>query len=275
MSSGASAPPAPDYSPVAQSSLEAAKMQQETSAEQLDWAKEQYADQAPRTMAYMDAMTGQMQQQSENAGRDRDRYESMYQPTEDKFVEKANNWNSADRQTQQAGMALADVNRTFEAARRNSTASLESFGIDPSQTRYGALDLGTRVSQAAAQASAGTTSRLNTEATGLALQGEAINIGKGYPGQVAQSYSGATTAGGAGITSGLNTSSTYGNMMGTAAQWSGLSTNSNQAAMGALKAGGDYGLQTTQMANQASAASSAGIGSLVGAGISAAAIIAV
>ena len=264
--------PAPDYTPVAQSSLDAAKLQQQTSADQLDWAKQQYADQAPLTKAYMAQMTQSSQQQDANAAADRTRYEQQYQPIEDQFNKTATGWNSPDRAQQQSGQAMADVAQQFDQARAQSTAQLESFGIDPSQTRYGALDLGTRVSQAAAQAGAGTQSRINTEATGLALEGEAINVGKGYPGQVAQAYSGATTAGSAGVTAGLNTSSTYGNLMGTPVQYGTLANQSNATGVGALQASGNYELQAQGLRNQASGQMSSGIGSLVGAGIGIAAI---
>ena len=58
-----SAPPAPDYSFMAQSSLESAKLAQQTSREQLDWSKQQYADQAPLTKAYMQQMVSSGQKQ--------------------------------------------------------------------------------------------------------------------------------------------------------------------------------------------------------------------
>ena len=259
------APPPPDYSPVAQSSLEASKLQQQTSREQLDWAKEQYRDQAPRTSAYMDSMTRATDAQTINAAKDRQRYENIYQPTEDKFVRQANQWDSADRSNQQAGAAMADTASAFEASRKASTSTLESFGVDPSQTRYSALDLGTRISGAAAMASTATSSRLNTTGAGLSLQGEAINIGKGYPGQVSQSYAGATQAGGAGISAGLNTSSTYGNLMGTSVQYAGLATQNRQGAMGAMKAGGDAANAAAGINNANAAATGQGIGTAVGA----------
>ena len=164
---------------------------------------------------------------------------------------------------------------------------MEGYGIDPSQTRYGALDLGTRISQAAAQASAGTTSRNQTEATGLALQGEAINIGRGYPGAVANAYgtainagqagvgagAGSSSAGGAGINAGLNTSSTYGNMMGSPVQWGSLSNQSAGVGINALNTGfqnqmAGFNANTAIAQNQAS-----GIGSLAGAAIMGGAVI--
>jgi hypothetical protein len=261
-----STPATPDYSAVAQSSVDAAKIQAQTSQAQLDWAKQQYAQQAPLTNAYMQSMVDSTNQQTANAAKDRQRYEQIYQPVEDQFVKQATTWNSPARADQNAGAAMGDVATAMEASRKNSQAQLESYGIDPSQTRYGALDLSTRIAQASSQAAAGTQSRLNTEATGLSLEGEAINIGKGYPGQVAQSYAGATSAGSAGITAGLNTSSVYGNLEGTGTSWGALANSSNSTGTTALNTGfgnamSAYNANTAATANQAK-----GIGQLIGAG---------
>lgn len=259
-------PDAPDYKPVADSSLAAAQLQSQTSREQLDWAKEQYAQQAPITNAYLQSMIDSSAEQRSNAQKDRARYEHVYQPVEDQFVKTATGWNSPARADQEAGAATADIATAMEAARKTSTQALESYGVDPSQTRYGALDLSTRIAQASAQAAAGTQSRKNTEATGLALQGEAINIGKGYPGQVAQSYAGSTTAGSAGITSALQTAGTYGQMMGTGVQWGGLSNQSNGIAMSGLNAGFGNQMQEYGADARAAADQAKGIGQMIGGG---------
>ena len=272
---GKSSASPPDYSALAASSAESAKLESQTSREQLDWAKQQYADQAPYTNAYLKSMTASTDQQLANAQSDRARYENIYQPVEDQFVSTAQNWNAPSRAQQQAAAAEADVATQFDAQRKAALGSLESYGIDPSQTRFGALDLGTRVSQAAAMAQAGTQSRRETEAMGLSLQGEAINIGKGYPGQVSNAYAGATQAGQAGITSGLNTSQTYGNLMGTANQWAGTSNQAMGVGAGIAGSQGQYATGVNAANAQQSASTMQGIGSLAGAAIGAGALIAV
>ncbi len=267
------APAAPDYSALAASSTAAASINAQTSKDQLDWAKQQYADQKPLTDAYMGAMTKNMTDESANAAAAQDYYKSTYQPLETQFAKTAGGYNTPARAEQQSAAAQADVASTFQGQRTAALQNLEGFGIDPSQTRYGALDLGSRISQAAAQAQAGTQSRLNTEATGLALQGEAINIGRGYPGQVATAYGTATQAGGSGITAGLNTSQTYGNMMGNPTSWAGLATADRAGAVSAQNTGfqnqlGSFNANAAIAANQSS-----GIGGLVGAGVVGGAII--
>jgi hypothetical protein len=262
-----SAPAPPDYSQISASDTAAAQLQAQTSKDQLDWAKQQYADQAPYTNAYMTAMTNNMNASSANAASAQKFYQQNYQPIEQQFATEAQGYNSPERATQQAGAAEADVANAFAGQRQSALSSLESYGIDPSQTRYGALDLGTRISQAAAQSAAGTQSRLNTEATGMALQGEAINVGRGYPGQVAQAYQTATAAGGGGVGAGLNTSSTYGNMMGSPTQWAGLANQSNAGAAGALNTGFQNQMAGFNANTAIAENTSSGIGSLAGAGI--------
>lgn len=257
-------PAAPDYTPIASANLDAAKLQEGLGRDQLAWAKQQYADTAPDAKAYLKSMTAATNQQMDNATTDRARYENLYQPLENKFLGQANDWNSAARAEQQAGAARADVAASFDQARTTAQASLESYGIDPSTTRFGALDLSSRVSQAAGMAAAGTQSRLNTQGTGLALEGEGINIGKGYPGQVSQSYAGATNAGSSGVTSALNTSSTYGNLMGTAPQYEQLASGNRAGATQALNTGFQNQMAGAQLEQQRSSSTSAGIGSLVG-----------
>lgn len=265
MGGKSSAPTPPNYSPVAESSTAAAQMQQQTAADQLTWAKQQYADQAPRTNAYMDSMTRATDAQSASATADRARYETMYQGTETKLADTATAFGTPEVAAQQSAQAMGNVRGSFESARNNSIAHLEGFGIDVNSTRFNALDMGTRVSEAAATAGAGTLSRRGTEATGLALQGEAINIGKGYPGQVAQSYAGATQAGGAGISAGLNTSSTYGNLMGTSVQYDGLAQANRASGVAGMQQGNNFANQAAGINNQAASGMGSAIGSTVGA----------
>lgn len=260
-----SSTPAWYYEAQINSNTEIAKMAQDQSQQALDWSKQQYADQAPLSKEFTQAAINQQKQQTGQAQALWDTYQSRYQPIEADFAQKAQNWSSPARAEQQAGMAEADVASQYDQARKAATANLESFGVDPSQTRFAALDLGTRVSQAAAMAGAGTQSRMNTEATGLGLEGEAINTGKGYPSNVAQAYQGATTAGSSGVTAALNTSNTYGNLMGTPIQWSGQANQTRGINAGLTQGYGNFEIGKTDEDNAAAGAPWKTMVSLVGA----------
>lgn len=220
---GKKAPDPPDLGPLAEGSAESAQIAQDTALEQLAWAREQDGmnrELLNRVVASQEAVQGET---LKNARADRERYEQIYQPLEDNLTQEFQNYNSPERQGIERGRAIADVNTQFDAARRNALQRLEGFGVDPSQTRNQALDLGTRVQQAAAQASAASNATRTTEATGRALRAEALNIGKGYPSNVAGSYGQALAAGNSAVGNANQTTSTSANALQGANSYLGTS----------------------------------------------------
>jgi len=268
MGGKSSAPPPPDYGPIAAANEAAAKVSAEVAREQLDWAKKQYFldkevidEVVARALAIQDQTT-------EAAIADRARYEGVYQPLEDISVREAQrgaeerDWRaqayapledamlteardyaSGTRMETEVGRAQADVAQQFDAARRSSMQSLESFGIDPSATRYAALDRGIRAQEAATRAGAGVMARDRVEATNRALQdralgyrdrqdaisravaSEAINVGRGMPGQAIQAYGTALQGGNQAANTTLSATQTGAQTMGTAPQYYGLQSN--------------------------------------------------
>lgn len=216
-----SSPPAPDYTPVAAANEAAARIAAEVSREQLAWAKETYAQDREVTNRYIDLMLPAMEAESKAGADSRARYESVFQPMEDQLVREATDYASPARMEFEAGRAQADVAQAFESQRKASLASLESYGVDPSMARAGALDKAARTIQAATAAGAANAARLQTENVGRALRGEAINVGKGYPGNIAQAYQTAQQSGGSAVQSNLATTASGASTMGTGVQWSG------------------------------------------------------
>jgi hypothetical protein len=267
MGGKSSAPPAPDYTPIAMADARQAQNEYDLGQQQLKWGQDQFNTVWPYAQQYLQSQTAATQQEQQNAVNMQNFYNQTYKPIETSFASTALNYNSPARANQNAAAAEADVSNTFNANRNAATASLESFGIDPSQTRFGALDLGSRISQAAAGAAAGTQSRLNTEATGLALQGEAINTGRGYPGSVAQAYSTATNAGSSGLSAANSTINTGSTITGTPTSYLGLGNTSLNNEAGALNTGYQNRLQQSMVNNQVAASRLGGIGSLVGGAI--------
>lgn len=258
------APPPPDYSQIAAANKEAAEISAQVSREQLAWAKEQYATDRADTTRVTDSFLSQMDEQNANARADRARYEEKYQGQEDKLLAEADSYGTAQRQEAEAGKAAAEVDRQFEAARQGSEARLASFGMDPTQIRSGALDLGTRVAEATAKAGAANAGREQAINTGRALRSEAINIGRGYPAQVAQSVAAAQQAGTGTVQANLNTTLSGSQTMGSPVQWAGLQ---NQA----LGNWGDYSSRVYSAQQAARAQQSniwGGVGTLAGAALS-------
>jgi hypothetical protein len=325
---------APDYGPIGAANEESAKLSAEVAREQLAWAKEQYASDRGVSDQIVNQFLGTMKSEATAAAADRERYQKVFQPIEDRFAKDsiadrdryektfrpledqyvqdaqadrdryrsntvpledalakdAASYNDGARAEQDAGRAASGVAQAFEGARKGALANLESYGVDPSQTRAGALDLAVRTSQAASAANASNNARLQSENTGRQLRmdainvgrasgvdalaragalgtglqgsiGNAVNVGKGYPGQVASAYQTSQGAGSGAIQSQLGTTGSGASTMGTGVQWQGLN---NQAL-------GQWGNQVTalnQSATQANTQRSAqqqqGIGSLVG-----------
>jgi hypothetical protein len=260
MGGKAKAPPPPDYGPIAAASAESAKYAFQLGREQLDWARDQYAQDKQTTDKVVDSYMRSQDANQNAAEGDRARYEQIYQPLEDQLVSDASQYASGERRDQDMGRAAATVAQQFQQQRTAAAQQLESFGVDPSSTRFAALDLGTRVQQAAAQAGAANQANQMTEATGRALRSEAINVGRGYPGQVAGTYNTALASGQGAVNSTLQQTASGASTMGTGMQWQGAG---NQA-LGVWGNTLNMGYQNQLDAWKAKNSQSSGIGSALG-----------
>lgn len=217
-----SAPEPPDYSGVAAASEKSADLSYKLGEEQLAWAKEQYGKDSERYNKIVDSFLSDQDEASADAAKDRQFYEENFQPLEKDLAKEAATYDTPERRQKEMGAAQEQVATQFNAQRDNAQKQLEAYGIDPSSTRYAAMDIGTRAAQAAAQASAGTAASNRVEDTARALRSEAINVGRGYPGQIASSYGTASQMGqGAAGTTGQATQ-IGGQTMGTAPTYMGL-----------------------------------------------------
>lgn len=194
----------------AQQSAAAAQQAYGFGKEQFDWAKGEYSQMKPLIYQSARAQLDAQREAADFARQLREFYTNTYQPLEADYVQRVQKWDTPERLQQQAGAAEASVARQFQQARDAATAQLESFGVDPTSTRYAALDIGTRTNQAAATAAAGNTAIDTTRMQGMGLRAGAINVGRGYTNDVNSSLSTSTQAGAgaaAGLTGGLNAGS--------------------------------------------------------------------
>jgi len=231
------APSPPDMSAMADAQMEVAQLARETALDQLAFAKDKWSQQQEMLDQVLSVQMPMMEDQYLNAQKDRERYESVFQPLQDKMITDAESYNTQERRTKEATEAMADVTTAFEAQRENAQRNLEAYGIDPSQTRSQAIDADVRIAEAAAQAGAGNMARRRVEQTGRVLRGDAINMGMGMASQAAMGYGGALSAGNAAvgntnstIASGVNNMSAGYTGMNTAL--SGYSGAANTTNMG-------------------------------------------
>lgn len=249
-----SAPPPPDYTPIAMAAQSNAttaaandKIQQQQadqnyemankqldtynqradqafklSTDQFNWAQRAYDDNKSQNQQVINANIAAQQAQYDAAKKAQDHYDQVYKPMEDALVAQARDYNSPERRALNMGKASATVAQTFDTQRQAAQQSLEQYGVDPTSTRYQALDLTYRGQKAAAQAAAANQAGDATEAQGMALMTNAVNIGRGYPSAISTSYNTGTNAGSAGVNSDLATTASGATTMGTAPQYYGL-----------------------------------------------------
>lgn len=257
---GDDAPAPPDYGPLQAASMYNADVARQNSQETLAWAREQYARNTAMLQPVIDDSLARAKVNDANAAADRARYQSIYQPLEDDAVYDAQLYSSQAKQDEMAGKAAAQVSSAFQQSRAANQAKMESMGMDPTQVRSGALDAESRLAEASARASAATMARAQTEALGRSMRDNAINVGKGYPGQVAGAYGTAIQSGSQAASTALNNTQTASNAMGQAANWMG---QSNQALMNGANML-NMGYSNALEGFKADQSASSGIGGILG-----------
>lgn len=238
---------------------------------QFDVANERQAEQDKVANQVTQQQLAASKQSQEWATQDRKRYNTVFKPLQDQFIDDAKNWDSAERQSERAAEAKADVINNATQARQAAERNMASMGINPTSGRYAGIDRAGSQATALAAAGAENTSRNAVRKEGVAMRADAINLGNGLAVNPATSL-------------GLS-SSTGSAAMGTAAgnnqQAAGLSSIMGQGYQGAMSGYGNqasilnqqYGnqLNAWQAQQQASAQASgglwSGIGSAVGMGL--------
>lgn len=272
---GGGSPEAPNYSGVIGGYGQNAGQSQQYAEQQMEWAKGQFAENRDLFERILDTQLPIMQSEAGAGAQLRQRYEQVFQPLEDALIKDANEYASGDRADFNAGRAIAEVGKSFDAARSNALARMESYGVDPSQTRSAALDAGIRVQEAAAKAAAGTQSRLQTEDTGRQLRGQAIQLGQATQDNAAKAYQTALGAGQAGMGNALSTTQSGAQTMGTANQWMGTANQSfagqgqmmSQQYQDQMKAQEAKNAESSQMGSSIGSIAGMAIGTMIAPGV--------
>ena len=267
MGSKNKAPKAPDYSGLIKAATDQSTRANDLSKEQFDWAKQQYADNKPILDNVITSAQARATASDKAAAEDRARYTNTFIPLQDQFIKTAQDYNSPERTDLEMGKAQANVAQNFDASRNASLQSLESYGIDPSSTRFAALDAQSRIQQAAAAAGAGNQARDTTAQTGLALQQAAIQMGQNLPGQSQAEYATGNQAGSVAGNTALAGTASGAQTMGTGTDWAGVGNQALNTTANAMNAG----YSNTMQQYTANQNSSSGLGSLAGMALGAAA----
>jgi len=263
MGGGDDTPAAPDYTPLFKLAEESSKYSFQLGKEQLDFFKQIYNKNQKTADIVTEKALGEMDKMIADSDRYRKQQIEIYDPLKEQYAAAAQDYNTPERQEVEAGKAEADVAAQFEQARQAAVDNLEQFGVDPSQTRSSAMDLATRVAEGAAQASAGNQARSRTEQMGLDLMGNAINQGAGLPSQIAGSSGAGGQSGNQAVNTGLATTASAAQTLGTAPQWTQIG-NQGLGNWGNLM---NQSFQNQMAEHESKQNSSSGIGELIGAGL--------
>ena len=169
---------APDFTPVEEGLQRSAGESFREAAAALQRAQQRWEEMQSVLQPVLDLQLPEMERQFQFGRELYDRYGETYLPIEQQLINDYLSYASPARRSQEMGRAASDVSRAFEQQRENAQRVLESYGVDPSQTRQSALDLGMRADQAAAQAAAGTDASRYVDDVKRQLRANAINLGR-------------------------------------------------------------------------------------------------
>lgn len=196
-------------------------------------------------------MEGQADISTGWAQEDRDRYTSIFQPIEEKFVKDALKWDTPARQQKLAAEAAADVRGAAAAQDDIRGRQMMAMGLRPDSGRYAGIDRAAGNETALAVAGAENIARNQVRSQALALKGDAIGLGRGLPSQA---------MGALGLSNSAANSGFGGAQQGYANQANILQNQYNSQ----LQA---WGMES-QMAAAGASGIASGIGSIIGLGAS-------
>jgi hypothetical protein len=226
MGGGSKVPSAPNYTPIANALTSQSASQTQTAKSLQDFFTNLYNKNAGVSDTVVNSALGQMDKLLGFSDWQMNRYKQTFAPLEDQLAAEAETRGSAAQQEYQAGRAEQEVARQAEQARTAAQQNLEQYGVDPSQTRQQALDLGSRVAAGAAMAGAGNQAREAARAEGDRLRAQAIDVGRGISAQGTGASQQGTQTGVTAANTGLATTASAAQTQGTPTQWSGLGTSS-------------------------------------------------
>ena len=219
---GSKGAPPPDYTPLANASEAAARIQAGLGRDQLAFAREQY----DRTAPMLERIANQqMSAQDEQMAQARDYYnyqQDTYRPLERGLVADAQRFNTEAYRNDLASKAAADTGVAFGQNQAMNRRAMAAMGANPNSGRFAGMQQASGLAQAATRANAMTGARMQADQMGYARKLDAAGLGRGLAGASSAAYGGATNAG---SQAGLNAQSAGQNYMGNMATGAGTIAN--------------------------------------------------
>jgi hypothetical protein len=254
--------PTPDNSAViaAQASSQAAQDEYQLGQQNLAFEQQQWATDQPLITQVANADIAAQNQQNAFSQVQENAYENTYLPLEQAYAQQAQNYDTPAQETLNAGAAEGAVASQFNGMRQSAMQQLEGYGVDPTSTRFAALDIGTGAQQGAAEAAAGTSAIQQTKALGMNYEQNAINTGLGVASGSVNSTNSATGAGSGSSSSTIGGLNSATNAMTAPTSWYNSGANNMNVYANAVNGFNYAQNQAAQISNQ----SMMGMGSLFG-----------
>ena len=180
MGGSASAPEPPDTSQYSDQAAHDSNRMRTWAQSMWDSGQEEWGRLQEYSGQVMGASLPAMEEAFSWASAQRDRYEQNVLPQIQSLFSEAETYASKGEQDRQRGMAVQDVKASTEAQREAQLRKLEGYGVDPSDTRYQALDKQAGIAEGALSALAANQAGERTKQIGRDLRAQAINVGTGF-----------------------------------------------------------------------------------------------
>ena len=234
MGGSATAPEPPDTTRFSQG-MEDMSMQSQ------EWAKEMYAtgqEEWGKLQDWSEQFMGKampaMEESFQWAADQKDRFNEHVMPQMESLFSEAETYASKGEEDRQRGAAVQDVKSATEAQRAAQLRKLESYGVDPSDTRYAALDKSAGVAEAAMSAMAANQAGERTKQVGRDLRADAINVGTGFLQDANQNLQIAGNLGQGSLGAAAGATATGANVANAAGQYWGMGQNQMGDAAGII-----------------------------------------
>ena len=192
---GKKSSPAPDYTPLANASKEAAEIMRGLGEKQLAFSEKMYDENSP-LMKDIATKQGAMMDQQMTQGKDYyDYLKDTYRPVEKGIVADALSFDTEAYRNSLATKAAADSGVAFNRTRQANERAMASMGVNPNSGRFQGLAGQASLAQAANRAGAMTGTRERAQQTGYARKLDAAGLGRNLSGASTAAYGSAANAG--------------------------------------------------------------------------------
>ena len=213
---------------------------------------------------YQQIINQQLSEAQKNEARADDQwnqYKNVFQPIENQMAEEAMNYDSADEVARREGLAAATVAKQFDASDAQMSRDMARMGVSPTSSLGSQSQINQANSRALAKAGAVNEERNNTKLLGMSLRQQAAQFGRNMP-STGLAASAAALQGGNSATGNMGNSMQTAGMAGQNAG-SLMGAGASQLGSAANTYANMWGQQQSAKAN-----SNAGLGSLLGTGLS-------